>query len=162
MATYFSQFPQILYSLDGKSVQTITDFLRRVSSTQYAQSTAVLYQQYTVNDGETAEMLADAFYGDAELFWVIYIINNIVDPRYDWCLSDFDLMAYCNNKYENIYATHHYENSNGLVVDQGAGTVSVSNLDYEISINENKRQIKILLPQLVNEFVQEFNTAINQ
>lgn len=162
MATYFAQFPQILYSLDGTSVQTITDFLRRVSPTAYAQSNGVIFQEYTINDGETCEMLADEIYGSSDLNWIIYLVNNIVDPRYDWCMSDFDLLAYCNQKYDNIYGTHHYENANGLIVDQGVGTVSISNLDYEISVNESKRQIKILLPSLVTEFVAEFNTAVNQ
>ena len=161
MNSYFSMFPQVLCSVDGKTVQSITDFLRRVSPTDYAQTNAVLYQQYTINDGETAEYLADQCYGDPELEWIFFLVNNIVDPRYDWPMSNADLLAYCNNKYTNVYDTHHDENTNGLICDNGVGTVSISNLDYEISLNESKRNIAILLPELVTKFVDEMKTQVN-
>jgi hypothetical protein len=160
---YFSLFPKILYTLDGNTAQVVTDFMRRVSATTYAQSNSVIYTSYTVNDGETPEYLADQFYNDPDLYWVILIVNGIINPYYDWVLSYENLLAYCQTKYiNNIYGIHHYVNAQGLICDNGVGTTSVTNYDYEDAKNEKKRDIKILIPSLVQEFVKEFTQMINQ
>jgi len=160
---YFSLFPQIYYTLDGKSAQIVTDFMRRVTPTSYTQSTAVIYQSYTINDGESASFLADQFYNDPQLDWIIYLVNNIINPVYDWPLSYENLLAFCNAKYPgNVYGIHHYVNAAGLICDNGVGTVSVSNFTYEDELNEAKRNIKVLLPSLVTEFINELKTMINQ
>jgi hypothetical protein len=159
--TYFTQFPTILYTVDGTTAQLITDFLRRVSITEYASTNAVIYSTYDIQDGERPEDVADQFYGSSDLWWIVLLTNNITDPRYDWCLSTENLLNYCQKKYSNIDAAHHWIDTNGLIVDQSNAAFPVSNFMYEDGINESKRQIKILLPQLVSSFVKDFNTMVN-
>lgn len=158
--TYFSQFPKILYTTDGKSAQLITDFLRRVSTTPYADTNAVIYTEYLIEDGQTPDTVADMIYGDSNLYWIILLTNNIIDPRYDWCMSQYQLMEYTKAKYSNPDAVHHYE-KDGLVVDKSPVAFPVSNFQYEDMVNESKRSIRILLPELVAQFKQEFAKEIN-
>lgn len=161
MARYFDLFPQILYSIDGISVQQIRDFTRRVSTTKFTNDDASLYSKYTIRDGETPEMVSDTFFGSCNLYWIILITNQIVDPRFDWCMSQEDLFSMCEIKYSEIYGIHHYEDANGYITDNIIGSHSVSNIDHEIKMNENKRDIKILIPELVKEFINEFKILVN-
>ena len=88
-------------------------------------------------------------------------MNEIIDPRYDWPLSTFNLIKYCQSKYTNINGTHHYENTTGDWVNSTAsGAVSVSNFQYEEKINESKRRIKILKPKYIDAVVKEFTAKI--
>lgn len=167
MATaYFDQFPQTYYTFDGVSAVLITNFMARVAITSELTSNVMLYSPYTILDGETPEMIADKQFGDATLHWVILLTNQIIDPRYDWCLSQEHLYSYVQQTYgsdpSQVYGTHHYvDPTTGYIVDSNhPGAVSVSNFDYEDQLNEAKRIIKILNPSLVSEFINEFKTAM--
>ena len=50
-------------------------------------------------DGETPEIVADKFYNDSELYWIILMANEMIDPRFDWPLSYVNLLNYVDNKY---------------------------------------------------------------
>lgn len=160
--TYFSKFPLALYSFDGKNAILITDFLRRVNIAPEVLNNDALYSPYSIQDGETPDMIAHRFYGSSTLHWIILLTNQIVDPRFDWCLSQKDLVALVQGTYTNIYGVHHYENASGMVVDQTLDAYPVSNLENETRINESKRIIKILNPALVSQFVREFEDKIKR
>jgi hypothetical protein len=116
----FDKFPSILYTLDnGKSVQTVTDILRRVILSPEIRKNEAFYDQYDIKDGETPEMVANYFYNDPQLHWAILMANDIIDPRFEWPLSYYNLIQYCKGKYgeDQIYHTHHYINEVDFVVD---------------------------------------------
>jgi hypothetical protein len=159
--SYFDQFPSMYYTFDNVSATLVTNFLARVALSDELKSNVTLYSPYTIADGDTPEIVADKVYGDPQLHWVILLTNEIIDPRYDWCLSQYNLDAMCEAKYANMYGTHHYETTDGYIVDSNyPGAVSISNYQYEDRLNEAKRTIKILNPNLVAEFVKEFATAM--
>jgi hypothetical protein len=191
---YFDKFPKILYTLDqGTSGQVVPDILRRVKLSNDLKNNSVYYDLYDVKDGERPEVVADRFYGDSQLHWIILHINDIVDPRFDWPLSNDDLLKFCIQKYglPFIYHTHHYVNPQGKIVNsykilsqqnkpilpivyQDSGeyqsilfhqtpTVKltrVTNYEYELGLNENKRRIKIVRPELVSEITKVFEDII--
>jgi hypothetical protein len=159
---YFSMFPKTYYSFDNVSASLITDFMARVSVSESTRSNALLYDPYIIVDGDTPEIVADKVYKNPMLHWIILLTNEIIDPRYDWCLSQEHLVRFCANKYDNPYATHHFEDVDGYNVDSTyPGALPVSNYAYEEQINESKRVIKILNPSLIKEFINEFDTAIS-
>lgn len=166
MSAYFDQFPQVFYTFDGITAITITNFMARVAISDQLKSNVVLYSPYTIIDGETPEIVADKMYGDPTLHWIILLTNEIVDPRYDWCLTQQQLYVYCQGKYgsdpTSVYGTHHWTDPvTGYTVDQDyPGAVSVSNYEYEDALNEQKRVIKILNQSLVAEFQNEFQAAM--
>ena len=89
---YFEKFPYDLYSLDDlKSVQLITDILRRVTISDDIKSNSSIFDEYDVKEGETPERLADRIYGSTNYHWLILHVNEIIDPRYDWPLTTYQL-----------------------------------------------------------------------
>jgi hypothetical protein len=165
MTAYFSQFPQTYYTFDGVSATLITNFMVRVAISNELKSNVTLYDPYDILDGETPEMVADKWYGDPELYWIVLLTNEIIDPNYDWCLSQEDLQSFVEEKYGSDPAqymgVHHYVSPDGYIVDSNyPGAASVSNFEYEDQLNESKRTIKILNSTLVNEFINEFQAAM--
>jgi hypothetical protein len=78
-------------------------------------------------------------------------------------MSTYNLTKYCQNKYTNINAAHHYINSDGFIVNSTeTGATPVSNFAYEEQLNENKRRIKILKSIYVDSLVKEFVKKISE
>lgn len=48
------------------------------------------------------DVLADAYYQDAELDWMIYLSNQIIDPYYNWYLNEEELQSYILDKYGDV------------------------------------------------------------
>lgn len=130
---YFSKFPYTLYSLDDrKTVKVITNILRRVKIDDYVKNNLSLYDEYDIKDGDTPEILAFDLYGDSNLHWIILLMNEILDPRYDWPLDTVELNNYVLATWKNPDGVHHYEDSNGNQIN-GNVQISASNFDsYEV------------------------------
>lgn len=57
--------------------------------------------------------------------------------------------------------THHYVSSDGYIVDSDySGATAVSNFEYEISKNDDKRHIRVLPSALIGLFVGQFKNLI--
>lgn len=110
-----------MYSLDNlSSVQAIPDITRRVGFIQEFISNNSQYDLYDIKDGETPEIVSDIFYGTPLFHWVILHANDIVDPRFDWPLSQENLKSFCIQKYggeSEIYKTKLYTNTQNFVVN---------------------------------------------
>jgi len=60
-----------------------------------------------------------------------------------------------------INAAHHYEKDN-LVVPRGtAGAAKITNLEYEQRVNETKKKIKVIRPELIDDVARQFRRVIN-
>lgn len=161
---YFQYFPFTLYTLDdGTTVNYITNiFLRNVIDDEIKNNLS-LFDEYDILDGETPEILSFKFYRTPNLHWLILHTNDILDPRFDWPLSTYNLIKYCEGKYDNINAAHHYINSDGYIVNSTEiGATPVSNFVYEEELNEEKRRIKIIKPNYIDAMISEFATKIIQ
>lgn len=163
---YFQQFPRTYYSLDDNaSINSVTDITRRVNIIEQIRKNLSYFDMYDIIDGETPEVVADKFYGDPQLYWVILMANDILDPRFEWALSYLNLNNYCAKKYgvANVYNIHHYEDAFGYVTySSAAGATAVTNYDYEATLNENRRRIKIPKAEIVYEIQNTFAQLINK
>jgi hypothetical protein len=163
--SYFKNFPVINYSVDGaRTAFQITDFFRRIKADKGNIETSLAYYEYQIRDGETPENLAVNIYGKSEYHWVLLIINEIIDPRWDWPMTASTLLKFVEEKYgqDQVLATHHYENADGDVVHVSWAGIkySITNYDYEDGLNEARRTIKILKPRFLAEFVDDFMTKV--
>ena len=92
---YFLKFPQINYR--GANCVDIT---RRVSlATSDLTNLPTAFYAYDVPEGQRADLTAYGYYQDSYMDWLIYIVNGIIDPMYDWPLTDFDFQSFMKDKY---------------------------------------------------------------
>lgn len=176
---YFSNFPKGTYDIKGDgNKKLVTDLMRRIKVRSKIADEVNLYDSYDVPSGERPETTAFKHFGNSELHWVILLTNNITDAYYGWPLSDQEFETYVNNKYTNPGAVHHYEitQSSGPQTSNGPsdyshlievnsdtlGAQSVSNYEYERRIQDEKRTIKLLQPQFLGLFLQEFERLMNK
>ena len=180
MGSFFSQFPKINYNLSGVNGNTniVTDIFRRVKIRSKIADNVSLLDKYDVAEGEKPEDIAYKIYGDTDYFWVVTLVNNIVNRFYDWPLPEFVFQQYLKDKYSNPDGIHHYEvtQTSGKQTGEGPadyshklevnsthpGAQSVSNREYENRLQDQKRQINILLPKYLATFEQEFRRLIRK
>jgi len=180
MTKYFNEFPRIQYNLSGNNGTTVdvTDIFRRVKARSKIQDNVTLFDKYDVIEGEKPEDVAYKAYGDADYFWVVTLVNNIINRYYDWPLDEYNFQQYVADKYANPDGIHHYEitQSSGKQTGDGPadysyklevnsdepGAQSVSNIEYERRIQDQKRQIKLLSPKYLGAFENEFVNLIRK
>lgn len=115
VSPYFNSFPKVKYSLDsiGGSTEEATNIIKRFGILRNVLSNAGSYVLYELEDGETPEILAEKVYQDAGAGWIILYANRIIDPQFDWPLSDENFKKYIIERYGSLSnaATiiHHYE-----------------------------------------------------
>ena len=154
--SYFSYFPTTQYSFnDDKTItNTVTNVLKRMRMLTKVQSNVLFYDTYFVKEHDTVDLVSEKVYGSSLYHWVIFLTNDIVNPRYDWLLDNttfnrwvekkyrgyrvvmedgFDLCFETNEKIimenthsatHNADATHHYEDSEGYEVMSTAAGAS--------------------------------------
>jgi hypothetical protein len=133
---YFQNFPYTYYSLDNTTtIQVITDITNRAVISNEVKTNLGLYDEYDIKDGETPELVADRFYNNPELHWIILHYNDIIDPRFDWPLDTNNLNRYVSGKYTNINAIHHYEDVNNNYTNGNVYLIS-SNDFTEFNTND--------------------------
>ena len=163
---YFKDFPQFAYDFEigGKTkVLLLTDITRNVRFRKEILGNIELFDEYDIQDGETPEIIAEKVYGNPNYHWVIMLVNERYDYIADFPLAYPQLLRYVEDKYGvgNEYDTHHFVNERGYIVDQYyIGKLSVSNIEHEERINEEKRRIKLISPQLIDRVMKQFKDIL--
>jgi hypothetical protein len=99
MAKYFNYFPKTVYTLNSLDVETVTNITSRFGFEQSFKDNSAVYYEYDIQDGDTPEIIATKFYDSPERHWAVLMINNIVDPQFDWPLDQRTIISYINEKY---------------------------------------------------------------
>ena len=168
---YFNPFPTIEYDPTGSGfTNKIKDITTRVKVKQWVRNKAAMFAKYDVIDGMTPEMVAFYLYDNAELHWVVLMFNEITNSYYGWPLSRRNFDAFVSNKYTNPQGVHHYEiiqtsgdQSVKIKVESGvAGATAVTNMEYEATIQDKKKQIRVLKPEYLNQFIREFQDLVRK
>ena len=172
--SYFEILPKVYYDSkgDGK-YDLLTNIMTRVKLRDDVQDDIFAYDYYDVQDGETPEMIAHKYYDDPELHWTIMIANNITDYYSEWPMSVQRFEEFVKEKYDNPGGIHHYEitqtsGDTNVTIDVGMNTVeypsatAISNYQYEDSLQEKKRQIRLISTRHIDDFVKEFERKMNE
>jgi len=180
---YQSFLPDKKSSLDYTEVKNL---FRRVKLRDDLQNVFTLFDKYEIPDQFRPENVAEDFYGSDELDWVVLITANITNVRSQWPLNNRDIYQYSLEKYgDTLNATRLFETKEikdskgniilekGKVVDSdfefkyydttGVVTVKgtsvrmgISNFDYEVRLNEEKRSIYLLKSDYLQQFLNDF------
>ena len=171
---YFKQFPTIPYDSKGTSeFKSVKNLLRRVGIRAKVKSNSMLYDTYDVKNGETPESIAFKLYGEAELHWVIMLVNDITDRFHDWPMTEAQFSQFVHDKYDNVDAVHHYEISQESgntkkKIDIGTDNTdyptatAITNYEHEQELQDAKRKIRLLDPSYIGQFKEEFKDLISE
>lgn len=154
--TYFTNFPII--NLHGRKQ---VDLSPRVVHSRAIFDSNML-ENYRMLEGETATSLAQDFYGDPELDWIIHLSNQVVDPLLDYPLDYLELKRYVDKKYASPFDPHHWILDGIILFDdpEDDQATIISNYQYEEALNEEKRVIKVLRPEFVQIAVSTYEDLI--
>lgn len=161
----------------------VKNLFRRVKLREDLQNIFTLFNKYIIPEGARPDTVAYELYGSSELDWVVLITAGIINVRNDWPLSDRDLYEYAYEKYgAEINAVKFYETTEvedslgrlilpaGKVVDANFNIqdpdqpgvmlnknpiIAISNYEYEVRINNDKREIFILRPDYLQDFLSD-------
>ena len=121
-STYFSNFPVISYA--NNLCLNITE---RGTILNKVYSDPNLYYLYDIAPSERPDNIADRYYGDAYMSWILYFSNRIADPYYGWYMDDTTFQEYLTKKYGSVinaqsktafYRNNWYSNPDGITIDQ--------------------------------------------
>ena len=186
--SYFRQLPDLDYpslTNDRNSVydyQIVKNLFKRAVMRDDIFNDVTSFTKYSVVGDERPDQVADKFYNDSGLDWVILTTNNIVHVRDEWPMGNQDFLTYLNAKYtsEELSNIHHYEtktirDSNGTLIQPKGLTVpenhsitfldngvsrtesqltSFTFLENETRLNDDKRNINILKPEFLGIFLE--------
>ena len=101
MAKFFNFYPTTAYtnSNESTSYDIVTNIIARFAFEKSLKENSALFYSYDIQDGDTPEIIANKYYGSPEKHWIVMLFNDIVDPQYDWPLTDRNLIVYINDKY---------------------------------------------------------------
>ncbi len=175
---YPSFLPEKTSSLDYVEVKNI---FRRAKLRDDLQNNFTVFDKYEVPMGARPDTVAEDLYGSAQFDWVILTVAGIINVRNEWPLSDKDIYDYSFDKYgESLNSVKFFETKEvkdtsgrlilpkGKVVDSnftipkpGEPTATlnpvtgISNYEYEVRLNEEKRNIFVLREEYLQEFLSD-------
>ena len=187
---YFRQLPTLNYPslkndrTSAYDYQVVKNIFKRAVIRNDIFDEVTAFTKYSVVGDERPDNVADNFYNDSTLDWVVLTTNNIVHVRDEWPMGNQDFLTYLNGKYTEaqLAKIHHYEtkvirDSNGKLIQPSGLTVpadhsisfvdngvlreessltSFTFLEHETNINDNKRNINVLRSEYLNFFLESF------
>ena len=182
---YFDQLPDVFVADSGQEEKVryklVKNIFRRVILPEKMAKYATLFNEYYIPDGMRPDMVAQKFYGDPELDWIILLSNNITDVYTQWPKRENNLTSFVSNKYDDPDSIHHWETMEvksgdisiakagievnesyrGIDIDGNPLTKEqsvypVSNYEHESYLNEKSRLISIPTSRLVDFYEEQF------
>ena len=164
----------------------VKNIFRRVKLRDDLQNVFTIFNKYQIKDGARPDTVAQEIYGSSQYDWVVLVGANIINVRNEWPLSDRDIYRYSEELYGNdLNEIHHYEttevkDSNGRLIlpkgkvvdsnftipkpDLPTQTINpvagISNYEYEVIKNNQKRSIYILKPSYLQQAINDIKKAM--
>lgn len=99
---YFETLPSVMNVDQNNNVYSLKNLVVRADLIEKLKNNINLFYGYSVQDGDTPEMVAHKYYGDQNRYWIVLMANNIFDPEWDWPLSTNQFSDYLEDKYISI------------------------------------------------------------
>ena len=190
MANYFKNLPRVSYDITGTAPNnflSVTNIMKRIKFKPKIIEDIIDYYPYRVVDGERPDIISFREYGTVGYAYLIMLINDIVDPNFDWPLSTQLFEKFIENKYGSVSTAmsdikHYYQIVRAevartgvservpeykIIVDQttynslDASVRSAQNVyDWETEQNDNKREIKIINPDFIQDIDYEVKKTL--
>jgi len=185
MSEFFQHYPQIRYDISGlkpPKYKTVINIMVKAKIKSMLTGDIVNYFPYSIPESERPDITAYKAYGNVKYTWLIFLINDITDPIFDWPLNSREFGAYIKNKYGTLQeaknGVHHYEKivrtrteATGVSEAIPEATIEVDETtydgldgndrkiiycyDWEVDRNEAKRDIKLIDRKYVQDILSE-------
>lgn len=185
---YFRELPNVAYqsflsdSLSSQSYITVKNLFRRNKLRDDLSNVFTIFNKYEISEGSRPELVAEEFYGNAELDWVVLLTAGIINVRDEWPLSNYHLYKYAENLYGidglndvRYYETKEVKDSSGRLIlpkekvvdsnftipdpDDYMATLNpvrpVTNWEYETRKNNQKSSIYLLRREYLQQFLND-------
>ena len=176
--------------VSSDSYVTVKNLFRRMKIRDDLKNVFTVFNKFTISDGERPDTVARDLYGKSTLDWVVLTTAGIINVRNEWPLSSKELYDFTVEKYglteiNNVkhYETKEIKNSRGVVILPSGNIVgagfSVSYYDernitttpsdtvrgvtyyeYEVEENEKKRNIFVLRPEYLQQFLNDIRNEM--
>ena len=139
---FFDYFPKVPYDINRSQYPTydfVTNIFFRLAIIKDILNNTSSYFIYDIEGDDTPEIVAEKVYGDAGANWIVIYANQILDPQFDWVMSDSTFNKYLIHKYGSVETAqttvHHYEKVVETTVD-GITSTATHVIDYQsLTIN---------------------------
>ena len=185
MSEYFVHYPQISYDISGTKpakVKTVINLMERAKIKNVVLDDIIRYFPYSIKENQRPDHVSVEVYGDVKYTWLIFLINDITDPIYDWPLGTREFGTYIKAKYGTLNAAkntiHQYEQILRTRVEATGTTDAIPEAriiidettydtlaptarsikycyDWEVDRNEAKRDIKLIDSLYVADILSE-------
>ena len=190
---YFKELPDVSYPSplsDRRSDReyiTVKNLFRRVKLRDDLVDQVTAFEKYEVRQGERPDIVAEEYYDNQDLDWLVLISNNITNVRDQWPLSDNELYNYAVEKYgvEGLSQVAYHETTevkddlgrlifpagirvdsdftipNPDIFDTTLNPVrSISNYEAESRLNDEKRSIVLLRKNYVTQAILDLREEL--
>jgi hypothetical protein len=96
---YFNSLPQIITPDENGNPLILTNLMTRAKLLEELKSNPMLFYKYNIQESDTPEIIADKYYDDPNRFWIVLYSNEILNPIWDWPLTQEQFLQYIDNKY---------------------------------------------------------------
>lgn len=142
---YFANFPYTITQDSGGNSIVIRNLAERIELIPSIVNNPVLYYTYDIQDGDTPESIANKYYKDPYRYWIVLIVNNIINPLWQWPMSNRLFTTYLVNKYlaasiANGFGSEQYQvisYTQSTTYEYNMTTTSVSTDAVSVTTNEN-------------------------
>ena len=170
---YFNNLPTIEYG-----TKVARNLITRPKIKEFILGNPNVIYDYVIKDGERPDVIANAYYGDSNFVWLIFLANNIVDPYYDWPLTQEQFKDFIIDKYGSVETAkntikHYKHKTKGTLItketyDLNATMLKIVASDYqsvdvykfEDEANEAKRSIKLIDARLATSAFAKLREAM--
>jgi hypothetical protein len=140
----FQNYPKVDYDISGTGLEfdKVTNIMNRAKIRDYIKKNTSIFYDYKLQEGDNAEIIAYKYYGNVKFYWVILMMNDIADARFDMGLDYKSFTSYVNCKYPGV--TLNVTSVNGLLRKGARITGQISGAEGIIlDWNSSTKQISI-------------------
>ena len=190
MANYFKNIPKVSYDINGtepNNFLSVTNIMKRVKFKSKIIEDIVDYYPYFVKEGERPDIISFNEYGTIAYAYLIMLVNNIYDPSFDWPLSSQQFEKYIESKYGSVASamgtTKYFfqiiraevartgvservpevkfivDETTYNALDAGDRTTQTE-YEYEEELNDNKREIRLINPEFIQDIDYNVKTSL--
>ena len=158
---------------------TVKNFFKRAKLREDILENLAYFTKYNITGDDRPDNIANEVYGDSKLDWLVLLSNNIMNVQTEWPMTQKTFDNFLLTKYgtnDKVGQVHHYEtikindNKGNQIIPAGlevpedytveyfdgatlrvvGSTKAITNYEYEVDLENKKRQIYVLKKEFVS------------